>query len=290
MEALVRLEAPSMVWAKIRELPIQAVMEKLQQRRLSISGDEETLRVRLFRARCKALPNSNQLDVPWDPETDEEPEQDEKSLNETILQTKNHEMEIDQAQGGGAPPVPTEGVFHPADDRGTHGDDKTRSGGLTPKIRKPPRKMPRKMVTVEDRDMEEVQETSTPWDPKTPLGLLPGRLGVNEEPSDESESDSEREPVNWRGRQTQRSWPKTEPAMVTPTDHVRAEQRWKWARMLRDTGLTFSGAKDKLGGRNVPGEARKISHERSDTTGGYALRGRRITGWRSTGVVRERRT
>ncbi|CAB0040491.1 unnamed protein product [Trichogramma brassicae] len=95
--------------------------------------------------------------------------------------------------------------------------------------------------------MEEVQETSTPWDPKTPLGLLPGRLGVNEEPSDESESDSEREPVNWRGRQTQRSWPKTEPAMVTPTDHVRAEQRWKWARMLRDTGLTFSGAKDKLG-------------------------------------------
>ncbi|CAB0036436.1 unnamed protein product [Trichogramma brassicae] len=35
--------------------------------------------------------------------------------------------------------------------------------------------------------------------------------------------------------------------MVTPTDHVRAEQRWKWARMLRDTGLTFSGAKDKLG-------------------------------------------
>ncbi|CAB0037560.1 unnamed protein product [Trichogramma brassicae] len=107
--------------------------------------------------------------------------------------------------------------------------------------------MPRKMVTVEDRDMEEVQETSTPWDPKTPLGLLPGRLGVNEEPSDESESDSEREPVNWRGRQTQRSWPKTEPAMVTPTDHVRAEQRWKWARMLRDTGLTFSGAKDKLG-------------------------------------------
>ncbi|CAB0043842.1 unnamed protein product [Trichogramma brassicae] len=71
--------------------------------------------------------------------------------------------------------------------------------------------------------MEEVQETSTPWDPKTPLGLLPGRLGVNEEPSDESESDSEREPVNWRGRQTQRSWPKTEPAMVTPTDHVRAE-------------------------------------------------------------------
>ncbi|CAB0044295.1 unnamed protein product [Trichogramma brassicae] len=93
MEALVRLEAPSMVWAKIRELPIQAVMEKLQQRRLSISGDEETLRVRLFRARCKALPNSNQLDVPWDPETDEEPEQDEKSLNETILQTKNQQME-----------------------------------------------------------------------------------------------------------------------------------------------------------------------------------------------------
>ncbi|CAB0037676.1 unnamed protein product [Trichogramma brassicae] len=210
MEALVRLEAPSMVWAKIRELPIQAVMEKLQQRRLSISGDEETLRVRLFRARCKALPNSNQLDVPWDPETDEEPEQDEKSLNETILQTKNHEMEIDQAQGGGAPPVPTEGVFTPqmiavltetirrevgiavaqeiaklsrgeasADAGGTSAglglrSSPSRDSGLTPKIRKPPRKMPRKMVTVEDRDMEEVQETSTPWDPKTPLGLLPG--------------------------------------------------------------------------------------------------------------------
>ncbi|CAB0032952.1 unnamed protein product [Trichogramma brassicae] len=241
MEALVRLEAPSMVWAKIRELPIQAVMEKLQQRRLSISGDEETLRVRLFRARCKALPNSNQLDVPWDPETDEEPEQDEKSLNETILQTKNHEMEIDQAQGGGAPPVPTEGVFTPqmiavltetirrevgiavaqeiaklsrgeasADAGGTSAglglrSSPSRDSGLTPKIRKPPRKMPRKMVTVEDRDMEEVQETSTPWDPKTPLGLLPGRLGVNEEPSDESESDSEREPISsvqkrsWRG-------------------------------------------------------------------------------------------
>ncbi|CAB0036412.1 unnamed protein product [Trichogramma brassicae] len=130
MEALVRLEAPSMVWAKIRELPIQAVMEKLQQRRLSISGDEETLRVRLFRARCKALPDSNQLDVPWDPETDEEPEQDEKSLNETILQTKNHEMEIDQAQGGGAPTGADGGCVHPADDRGTHGDDKTRSGAL----------------------------------------------------------------------------------------------------------------------------------------------------------------
>ncbi|CAB0029638.1 unnamed protein product, partial [Trichogramma brassicae] len=271
MEALVRLEAPSMVWAKIRELPIQAVMEKLQQRRLSISGDEETLRVRLFRARCKALPNSNQLDVPWDPETDEEPEQDEKSLNETILQTKKPRDGDRPSAGRWCTTGADGGCVHPADDRGTHGDDRdakvgiavaqeiaklsrgeasadaggtsaglglrsspSRDSGLTPKIRKPPRKMPRKMVTVEDRDMEEVQETSTPWDPKTPLGLLPGRLGVNEEPSDESESDSEREPVNWRGRQTQRSWPKTEPAMVTPTDHVRAEQRWKWARMLRE--------------------------------------------------------
>ncbi|CAB0039762.1 unnamed protein product [Trichogramma brassicae] len=219
MEALVRLEAPSMVWAKIRELPMQAVMEKLQQRQLSISGDEETLRVRLFRARCKALPNSNQLDVPWDPETDEETEQDEKSLNETILQAKNHEMEIDQAQGGGAPPVPTEGVFTPqmiavltetirhevgiaiaqeiaklsrgeasADAVGASAglglrSSPPRDSGLTPKIRKPSRKMPRKMVTVEDRDMEEVQETSTPWDSKTPLGLLPGRhhIGTLEE-------------------------------------------------------------------------------------------------------------
>ncbi|CAB0032095.1 unnamed protein product [Trichogramma brassicae] len=58
-----------------------------------------------------------------DPETDEEPEQDEKSLKRDDTADENHEMEIDQAQGGGAPPVPTEGVFTPADDRGTHGDD-----------------------------------------------------------------------------------------------------------------------------------------------------------------------
>ncbi|CAB0039529.1 unnamed protein product [Trichogramma brassicae] len=272
MEALVRLEAPSMVWAKIRELPIQAVMEKLQQRRLSISGDEETLRVRLFRARCKALPNSNQLDVPWDPETDEEPEQDEKSLNETILQTKNHEMEIDQAQGGGAPPVPTEGVFTPqmiavltetirrevgiavaqemaklsrgeasADAGGASAglglrSSPSRDSGLTPKIRKPPRKCRGKWSRWRIVTWRRYKKRRLHGTRKRPLGLLPGRLGVNEEPSDESESDSEREPVNWR-----------EPAMVTPTDHVRAEQRWKWARMLRDTGLTFSGAKDKLG-------------------------------------------
>ncbi|CAB0033591.1 unnamed protein product [Trichogramma brassicae] len=284
MEALVRLEAPSMVWAKIRELPIQAVMEKLQQRRLSISGDEETLRVRLFRARCKALPNSNQLDVPWDPETDEEPEQDEKSLNETILQTKNHEMEIDQAQGGGAPPVPTEGVFTPqmiavltetirrevgiavaqeiaklsrgeasADAGGTSAglglrSSPSRDSGLTPKIRKPPRKMPRenghgwRIVTWRRYKKRRLHGTrKRHWPTTWPVR---GQRGAK---CDESESDSEREPVNWRGRQTQRSWPKTEPAMVTPTDHVRAEQRWKWARMLRDTGLTFSGAKDKLG-------------------------------------------
>ncbi|CAB0043981.1 unnamed protein product [Trichogramma brassicae] len=119
-------------------------------------------------------------------------EQDEKSLNETILQAKNHEMEIDQVQGGGAPPVPTEGVFTPqmiavltetirrevgiavaqeiaklsrgeasADAVGASAglglrSSPSRDSGLTPKIRKPPRKMPRKMVTVEDRDIEEV--------------------------------------------------------------------------------------------------------------------------------------
>ncbi|CAB0033155.1 unnamed protein product [Trichogramma brassicae] len=37
---------------------------------------------------CRALPNSNQLDVPWDPETDEETDQSEKDLNETILLKK----------------------------------------------------------------------------------------------------------------------------------------------------------------------------------------------------------
>ncbi|CAB0038302.1 unnamed protein product [Trichogramma brassicae] len=49
--------------------------------------------------------------------------------------------------------------------------------------------------------------------------LLPGRLGVNEEPSDESESDSERETGELvRGRTTQRSCQNRGTAMVTPTD------------------------------------------------------------------------
>ncbi|CAB0029497.1 unnamed protein product [Trichogramma brassicae] len=127
MEALVRLEAPSMVWAKIRELPIQAVMEKLQQRRLSISGDEETLRVRLFRARCKALPNSNQLDVPWDPETDEEPEQDEKSFERDDTADEKPRDGDRPSAGRWCTTGADGGCVHPADDRGTHGDDKTRN-------------------------------------------------------------------------------------------------------------------------------------------------------------------
>ncbi|CAB0043961.1 unnamed protein product [Trichogramma brassicae] len=40
----------------------------------------DTASATVFRARCKALPNSNQLDVPWDPETDEEPEQGREEL------------------------------------------------------------------------------------------------------------------------------------------------------------------------------------------------------------------
>ncbi|CAB0029125.1 unnamed protein product [Trichogramma brassicae] len=118
MEALVRLEAPSMVWAKIRELPIQAVMEKLQQRRLSISGDEETLRVRLFRARCKALPNSNQLDVPWDPETDEEPEQDEKSFERDDTADEKPRDGDRPSAGRWCTTGADGGCVHPADDRG----------------------------------------------------------------------------------------------------------------------------------------------------------------------------
>ncbi|CAB0043438.1 unnamed protein product [Trichogramma brassicae] len=49
--------------------------------------------------------------------------------------------------------------------------------------------------------------------------------------------------------------------MVTPTDHVRAEQRWKWARMLRDTGLTFSGAKDKLGAETFLASSKDIARK-----------------------------
>ncbi|CAB0033554.1 unnamed protein product [Trichogramma brassicae] len=283
MEALVRLEGPNELLRKIKDLPMQSVIEKLQQRRLSTIGDEETLRVRLLRARCKALPNSNQLDVPWDPEIDEETEKSEKSLNETTLQVKNHEMEIDGAQGGSAPPVPTDGVFDPqmiaalmetirrevgiavareiaklsrggasADavgasvELGLRGSS-PRDGNQTPKIKKSPRKVLRKMTTMEDLATEEMRRSSTPWDPKTPLGLPSGKLGVKEMPSDESESDSEQEHSSWHDRQVPGGWSRKGPVIFPPPDYARAEQQWKWARMLRDTGLTFSGAKDKLG-------------------------------------------
>ncbi|KAL7290600.1 hypothetical protein TKK_0015363 [Trichogramma kaykai] len=237
LEALVRLEGPSEVMKKISEQPIQRVVEKLKQHRLSTVGDEETLRVRLWRARCRALPNSGQLDVPWDPETDEESEQDQKSLYETIVQTKNQEMDVDGAQGGGAPPAPAGVVFTSQMmeefaemirrevntavareigklSRGEAGTDTVgatvnlrlrgsppRGSNSTPKVERPPRKALRKMATVGDLTAEEERLSSTPWESKTPLGLPPGYLGVKEAPSDDSGSDSEQDRASWRDRQ-----------------------------------------------------------------------------------------
>ncbi|KAL7296460.1 hypothetical protein TKK_0010466 [Trichogramma kaykai] len=216
LEALVRLEGPNEVMKKISEQPIQRIIDKLKQRRLSTVGDEETLRVRLWRARCRALPNSGQLDVPWDPETDEEPEQEQKSLNETIVQMKNQEMEVDGAQGGGAPPAPAGAVFTSqmmeelaeivrrevntavareigklsrgearADtvgatvNLGLRGSP-PRNSNSTPKVERPPRKVRRERATLGDFAAEGERFSSTPWESKMPLGLPLGYLGAEE--------------------------------------------------------------------------------------------------------------
>uniref|UniRef100_A0ABD2X252 CCHC-type domain-containing protein n=2 Tax=Trichogramma kaykai TaxID=54128 RepID=A0ABD2X252_9HYME len=283
LEALVRLEGPNEVMKKISEQPIQRIIDKLKQHRLSTVGNEETLRVRLWRARCRALPNSGQLDVPWDPETDEEPEQEQKSLNETIVQTKNQEMEVDGAQGGGAPPAPVGDVFTSqmmeelaeivrrevntavareigklsrgearADtvgatvNLGLRGSP-PRNSNSTPKVERPPRKVRRGRATLGDFAAEGERFSSTPWESKMPLGLPLGYLGVKEAPSDDSGSDSEQDRASWRDRRGRAGWSEKVAMSFPPPDYARAEQRWKWARMLRDTGLTFSGAKDKLG-------------------------------------------
>uniref|UniRef100_A0ABD2WP35 Uncharacterized protein n=1 Tax=Trichogramma kaykai TaxID=54128 RepID=A0ABD2WP35_9HYME len=154
------------------------------------------------------MPNSNKLDIPWDPETDEEKEQDEKSLNETVVQSKDQEMEIEGAHGGSAPPMRTEVVFTPqmmevfaetinrevriavalemaklsrgeasADAVGTSVDlglrsSSPRDGSPTPKIQKPPRRMLQRRTSAGDLTTGERRRSSTPWDPKTPLGKI----------------------------------------------------------------------------------------------------------------------
>ncbi|CAB0030767.1 unnamed protein product [Trichogramma brassicae] len=128
MEALVRLEAPSMVWAQDQGTAIQAVMEKLQQRRLSISGRRRDTASATVSSTMQGVAEIvNQLDVPWETRKPiEEPEQDEKSLNETILQTKKPRDGDRPSAGRWCTHRCRRRGCSPRRDRGTHGDDKTR--------------------------------------------------------------------------------------------------------------------------------------------------------------------
>ncbi|CAB0039338.1 unnamed protein product [Trichogramma brassicae] len=84
------------MWAKVEEMSAEDVMASLRDKRLSDQGGEQICRERLFRARLRRLPATITLDVPWDMNLDDLP--DQRSSNESLFDQTMREAPDDGAK------------------------------------------------------------------------------------------------------------------------------------------------------------------------------------------------
>ncbi|CAB0037748.1 unnamed protein product [Trichogramma brassicae] len=84
------------MWSKVEEMSAEDVMASLRNKRLSDQGGEQICRERLFRARLRRLPATITLDVPWDMNLDELP--DQRSSNESLFDQTMREAPDDGAK------------------------------------------------------------------------------------------------------------------------------------------------------------------------------------------------
>ncbi|KAL7296549.1 hypothetical protein TKK_0009982 [Trichogramma kaykai] len=243
------------MWSKVEEMPAEDVMTSLRDKRLSEQGGEQICRERLFRARLRRLPATIMLDVPWDVNLDDLPHQ--RSSNESLLGgdfearlmsmiTEAVRREVNWALGERAkPPVDVAG----ADMLGALTDSGLRNlpteGGRpneTPRNSQPPIKAPCKW-TLSQRPAEP-QSSSTPWDAGVMMGLPCGTLQHNDGSSDGEDLAGAQEHLKWDDVQQNL---KREDSNAEDRSYTRAERRWKYVRLLRETGLRFSGTNDEMG-------------------------------------------
>ncbi|CAB0040447.1 unnamed protein product [Trichogramma brassicae] len=261
------------MWAKVEEMSAEDVMASLRDRRLSDQGGEQICRERLFRARLRRLPATITLDVPWDMNLDDLP--DQRSSNESLFDQTMREApddgakkpaqvpdteramfgvdfearlmsmiseavrsEVNRALGERAkPPVEVAGadVFGALSNSGLR-NLPTEGGrpGETPRKSQAPVKAPRKWPRA----------SSTPWDIGAMTGLPCGTLQLNDVSSDGEDLADAQERVKWDDAQRNL---KQEDTGALDRSYARAEQRWKYVRLLRETGLRFSGTNDEMG-------------------------------------------
>uniref|UniRef100_A0ABD2WCT5 Uncharacterized protein n=1 Tax=Trichogramma kaykai TaxID=54128 RepID=A0ABD2WCT5_9HYME len=263
------------MWSKVEEMPAEDVMTSLRDKRLSEQGVEQICRKRLFRARLRRLPAAMMLDVPWDVNLDDLPDQrssNESLLDQTMIETPDDgarnpaqvpgtenamfggdfearlmsmiseavRREVNWALGERAkPPVEVAG----ADMLGALTDSGLRNlpieGGRpneTPRNSQPPIKAPSKW-TLSQRPAEP-RSSSTPWDAGVMMGLPRGTLQHNDGSSDGEDLAGAQEHVKWDDVQQNL---KREDSSALGRSYARAERRWKYVRLLRETGLRFSG-------------------------------------------------
>ncbi|CAB0037912.1 unnamed protein product [Trichogramma brassicae] len=106
--------------------------------------------------------------------------------------------------------------------------------GETPRKSQAPVKAPRKWPRA----------SSTPWDIGAMTVLPCGTLQLNDVSSDGEDLADAQERVKWDDAQRNL---KQEDTGALDRSYARAEQRWKYVRLLRETGLRFSGTNDEMG-------------------------------------------
>uniref|UniRef100_A0ABD2WK71 Uncharacterized protein n=1 Tax=Trichogramma kaykai TaxID=54128 RepID=A0ABD2WK71_9HYME len=83
MQMLLQNVTAKGMWSKVESMSAEEVITSLRDKRLSDQGGEQVCRERLFRARLRRLPATFALDVQWDVNFDDLP--DQKSLSESVL-------------------------------------------------------------------------------------------------------------------------------------------------------------------------------------------------------------
>uniref|UniRef100_A0ABD2XQC0 Uncharacterized protein n=1 Tax=Trichogramma kaykai TaxID=54128 RepID=A0ABD2XQC0_9HYME len=114
--------------------------------------------------------------------------------------------------------------------------------GETPQDSQAPAKAPRRRVL--GRRSAESRASSTPWDAGAMMGLPRGTVQYHGGSSDSEDLAGAQRHVGWDDVHQN---VKREDSSAQDRSYRRAEQRWKYVRLLRETGLRFSGANDEMG-------------------------------------------
>uniref|UniRef100_A0ABD2VTH5 Uncharacterized protein n=1 Tax=Trichogramma kaykai TaxID=54128 RepID=A0ABD2VTH5_9HYME len=97
------------MWSKVEEMSAEDAMTSLRDKRLNDQGGEQICRERLFRARLRRLPATIRLDVPWDVNLDDLP--DQRSSNESLLDQTMIETPDDGARKSAQVPGTENAMF-----------------------------------------------------------------------------------------------------------------------------------------------------------------------------------